>query len=168
MLPTTTNISSTTVTSIAGVFSNDIVFLLAAFVIIFLAIIYLNKTRFISFILAFYPASLLYNNFPFMNQVVKLTGEKGIALNKFVIFLAFFILINIIINKHLTSYDVSPNNLSKAGLAIAVLILIPLFSFMVVNLSPFHPFSDTIVTLFSGGTKLFLWSLVPLLLLLFV
>ncbi len=51
----------------------------------------MGKSRIISLILAFYPARLLFENFPFMSKLLVLDGPNLLLLNKVLIFLLFLV-----------------------------------------------------------------------------
>ncbi|MCX6701974.1 MAG: hypothetical protein NTX96_02140 [Candidatus Zambryskibacteria bacterium] len=159
---------SAILTKITSALSGDIVFLLVTFVVIFLCAMYFGRNRIVSLILAFYPATLLYNSFPFINKFIVLSGDRAVVINKIGIFLVFFILVNLAINKYVALYDESSSTFRKGGLAFAVLILFLLFSYTIVNFDVFHNFSSSIDVLFQGETRIFWWSLTPLIILWFV
>jgi hypothetical protein len=155
-------------TKITGALSGDLVFIFVVFVIAFVCVMYFGKSRMVSFILAFYPATLLYNNFPFLNKFLLASGEVGLVVNKIVIFLTLFLFVNLAINKYVALYDVSSSTFRNGGLAIAILVLIILFSYSVINFDLLHNFSGAIDQLFQGTGRIFGWSLVPLLILWFI
>ena len=152
-------------TKFTSVLSGDIVFIFVVFIIAFICAMYFGKNRIVSIILAFYPTTLLYNNFPFLNKFLLFNGDKGLVINKILLFLVLFLLVNIAINKYVALYDVSSSTFRNGGLALAILLLIILFSYSVVNFDLFHDFSNSIDTLFTGPDRVFWWSLAPLLIL---
>ena len=159
---------SVILTKITSALSGDLVFLLVVFVVLFICALYFGKNRMASVILAFYPATLLYNNFSFINKFIFLSGDRGIVINKIIIFLIFFTLISVAINKYVTMYNESSSTFGKGGLAFAVLVLILLFSYTTISLDVFHNFSPSIDALFSGTDTIFWWNLLPFFVLAFI
>jgi hypothetical protein len=156
------------ISKVTSALSGDVLFLVALFVIIFLCAMYFGKNRMASLVLAFYPATLLYKSFPFINKLTVLSGDTGILINKIVIFLVFFVLISIVIRKYLASYDESSGVFSKIGLTLAILIIILVFSYNIVSFDTFHNFSAQIDTLFKNNNLIFWWNLTPLVILAFI
>ena len=154
--------------SLFKLFSGDAIFLITL-VVLFLALgLYIGKGKLVSLILSFYPTTLLFNTFPFMSRAVLLHGDKLVVCNKLAIFLLFFIPINIIVDRYVfaESFGSSTSNALKvAGLALAVTILLVLFSYTTINYDVFHNFSAQIDLLFSTPARLFYWNLVPIVLL---
>lgn len=155
-------------TKITSSLSGDVLFLIVAFVVIFLAVVYFSKSRMISLILAFYPATFLYNQIPFFDKLIVLSGNTGALLNKLGIFLVLFVIISIVINKHTSSYDDSSGFMGKLGLTVCILVLFMVFSYTTVDLNLFHNFSGSIDTLFMGLGRVFGWSLLPFVILMFI
>ncbi len=154
--------------SVFAWFSSDVILLISIFIVFLVFALYMGKGRIVSFILAFYPATFLYNTFPFVDKVVVLEGEKFILLNKLAIFLVIFIILNIVINRYVftaSEYTASDGLLRSGGLAFAALVLVVLFSYTTLNLDLMHDFSTSIDTVFTGPTKIFYWNLVPIILL---
>jgi hypothetical protein len=148
--------------------SGDVLFLVALFVVVFVCVMYFGKNRMASLVLAFYPATLLYKSFPFLNKLIVLSGDTGILVNKIVIFIVFFVLISIVIRKYLASYDESSGVFSKIGLSLAIIIIILVFSYNIVSFDTFHNFSAQIDTLFKNNDLVFWWNLAPLVILAFI
>src|SRR3989344_2047587 len=152
-------------TKVTSALSGDLVFLATLFVLIFIATMYFGKNRMVSLILSFYPAAFLYNIFPFTDRLIFMEGDIGLFLNKLIIFLVFYVSANVVISKYLTSYSEYSTTTRKIGFSLSILILILIFSYFVASFDALHNFSDTIDELFSGGDKIFWWSLAPLLIL---
>ena len=149
-------------------FSGDAIFLVTLFVLFLIFALYFGRGRLISIILSFYPTTLLYNTFPFINKVIILSGDKMITLNRLVVFLVFLIPISITLERYIFSeseYNGSYNFFSLAGLSLATVVLVVLFSYTTLNFDLFHNFSPQIDSLFSGIDRIFYWNLVPLALL---
>lgn len=149
------------ITSLKAFFSGDTLFLCIAFVVFFAYAMFMGRGKIISLILAFYPATLLYNLFPFTAKLVVLHGDKLIALNKVCIFLIFLVLLSIIISRYIFSaseYTGSAHLLRTAGLSICGVILLLVFSYSTVDLQIFHDFAPKIDALFTGISKLFYWN----------
>lgn len=154
--------------NISGLVSGDIGFLLVLFVVVIGFSFYAGRGSIISAIISFYPASLLYKTFPFLDKVIFLTGDKLIVFNKIGLFLLFLIPITIIVNRFIFSvsgYGGGENMLRLAGLALAFLILVILFSYTTVNYDVFHNFSASFDSLFGVEERQFYWILAPLALL---
>lgn len=159
---------SSQISKVVGFLSSDTIFLLAVFVVLFGFIIYFGKGRAISLILAFYPAGLLFNSFPYVSKLIILHGENLILLNKLIIFLLFLIPLTIIIDGYIFSaleYNHSSSMLQSGGLALSLLILFVLFSYSTLNFDLFHNFSPTIDNVFARTEWLFWWNVAPLTLL---
>jgi len=75
---------------VTSALSGDLVFLFVVFVVLFICALYFGKNRMASVILTFYPATLLYNNFPFINKFILLDGDRGVIINKW-LFLLFYL-----------------------------------------------------------------------------
>lgn len=162
--------SSTTsfVSKISQFLTGDIIFLLAAFAVLFVLTMYLGKGRLVSVVLAFYPATLLYKSFPFMQKLLVATGEKPLLFNKLGIFLVFLILIYFAINKfisHYAEYGPGEGALRTGGFVLALVIMLIVFSYTTISLDPIHNFGSQIDSIFGTETRLFWWSLAPLALL---
>jgi hypothetical protein len=147
-----------------GYFSGDVIFLVTLFVVFFVYALYFGKNSIISVILAFYPAQFFYANFPFMNSLLVLKGDWPLLLNKVLIFLIFWVLLYILINRyvfHDSGYG-GEHYVRMACYAIAMVIVVLIFSYSVVNLDAIHNFSPAIDALFAGADHIFLWNLAPL------
>ena len=153
---------------VTSALSGDLVFLLVLFVVLFICTLYFGKNRMASIVLAFYPTTFLYNSFPFINKFIVLSGDRGVIINKILIFLVFFVLVSVAINKYVALYNESSNAFRKGLLAFAVLILILVFSYTTVSLDLFHDFSTSIDALFGSTNMIFWWSLAPLVILAFI
>ncbi|MFA5888817.1 MAG: hypothetical protein WCW47_00475 [Candidatus Paceibacterota bacterium] len=159
---------SVILTKITSALSGDLVFLVVVFAVLFICAMYFGKNQMVSIVLSFYPATLLYNSFPFINKFIVLTGEKLVILNKVGIFLIFFVIANFAIRKYISSYNESSSILKNGGLAFAVLVLLLLFSYSTVSLDIFHNFSGSIDVLFVSADRVFWWNLAPLAILIFI
>ena len=159
---------SAILTKITSALSGDLAFRVVVFVLLFICAMYFGKNQMVSIVLSFYPATLLYNSFPFINKFIVLSGDRGVILNKVGIFLIFFVMTNFAIRKYISSYNESSSALKNGGLAFAVLILLLLFSYTTVSLDTVHNFSSSIDVLFAGGDRVFWWNLAPLAILIFI
>lgn len=149
-------------------FSGDLAFLLVLFVLFFIFVMYMGRGMIVSFILAYYPATSLYTTFPFLSKFLVLHGDNMVLLNKIGIFLLFLVPLVIIIDRYIFSaseYGGSNGVLKSAGLSIASVALVVLFSYNIVNYDLFHNFSTQIDQLFTFSGALFYWNLGPILLL---
>ena len=154
--------------SFLTIFSGDLIFIISIFIILFALTMYFGRGRAVSLILAFYPATLLYTTFPFLEKLMFLGGEKLLVLNKLAVFLVFLIPISIIINRFVFSaseYTGSNNMVRSGGLALSILILIMVFSYGTLNLDIFHDFGPQIDSLFSTANLVFYWNLASIALL---
>lgn len=153
---------------IISALSGDIAFFVALFIVIFLCAMYFGKNRMASLILAFYPATMLYKSFPYLNKLIFLSGDREIVINKIVIFLVLFGFVNFIVRKYIDLFGESGGIFKKVGLSVAILIVILLFSYNVISLNVFHVFSSSIDTLFTNTNLIFWENLAPLVILMFV
>ena len=151
--------------------SSDIIVLLGIFFVFFFYALYFGRNRIISLIFAYYPSAILFQIFPYIDKLIILHGDKLIVLNKLMIFLIFFLPLNIIINRYIfteSGYSGVSHIFRAVGLSLCCLVLFMLFYYTVINLELFHSFSPTIDTLFLGTNRLFLWNLASLALLAFL
>ncbi len=172
MLSSSTSlISNLPIPDLAGSLGGDTVFLAVAFVLFMGLSYYLGRGLIISTIFAFYPATLLFKSFPFLDKLVLLSGEKLIVLNKVAIFLVFLIPITIVVSKYIFSLSdggTGSNFLKLAGMSAGLVILVVVFSYNVVSFDTFHNFGSQIDSLFAGSGREFYWFLAPLALLAFL
>lgn len=155
-------------TNVTGLISGDIGFLIAVFIVVLGFSFYAGRGSIVSLIISFYPASLLFNTFPFMDKVIFLTGDKLVVFNKVAVFLLFLIPLTIIINRFVFSasvYGGGENMLRLSGLALAFVVLIMVFSYTTVNYDIFHNYSASIDSLIGVEERQFYWILAPLALL---
>jgi hypothetical protein len=146
--------------------TNDIIVLVTLFVLFATYALYFGKGRIISFILAFYPAVFLYEEFPYMAKFMLLHGTQLIVLNKIIIFLIFLISLGIMINRFIFSesgYGGSLHLARVAGFALIGVVLTLVFTYSVVSLDVFYTFSPMVSNLFVPA-NIFWWTLGPLLL----
>ncbi len=151
-----------------SMFSGDVSFILTALFVLWAFTLYFGRGKIISFILSFYPATFLYNNFPFTTKILSESTGNTLLLKQLGIFLIFFIPLNIIINRYIFSeseYRASSNLLRSGGLAVSALILVMIFSYITVDLSSFHDFSPKIDDIFTSGDRIFYWNLASILIL---
>jgi len=151
-----------------SVLTSDIVALGVIFAVFLAYIMFFGRNMMISLILAFYPSTLLYKTFPFIDKLMIVQGERLLIINKGVIFLIFLVPLTIIISRYVLSesvYTGSSHIIRTLGFALAGLIMVLLFSYGIVNLDPLHNFSISVDALFVGADKIFYWNLAPLLLL---
>jgi hypothetical protein len=150
--------------------SMDLVVVVGLFIIFFSYAMYFGKSRIISAILAFYPAQFLYEHFPFLNKFLILKGDTLLTLNKVLIFLIFFVLLNIMIARYIFSESGygSSKIFRVSGLAAAAVIVVMVFTYSVISLDSLYNFSGATDVLFFGTDKIFYWNLAPLGLLFFL
>src|SRR5262245_14971416 len=110
--------------------STDIIVIFILFVLVAAYGFYRSKGKLISLILSFYPAILLFLNFPYTNSLLIFNKTASqIFISKCIIFLIFLVPIHLILNRIISStYDYGTSRLTQiAVLAICVLILILTF-----------------------------------------
>ncbi len=154
--------------TVSGSLTGDATFLGIIFLLILGLSYYFGRGFIVSLIVSFYPATILFKLFPFMEKVLFLSGEKLLLLNKMGLFLVFLIPITIIVNRFMFTagdYSTGENMLRLAGLSLAFLLIIVLFSYSTVNYDLFHNYSSQIDGLFSGSGREFYWVLAPIALL---
>lgn len=162
---------SSILSTIQGIFSGDtlaIVILLAFF---FAYASFLGRGRLISLILAFFPATILYNSFPFSADLIFLTGDMLITLNKVAIFVLFLAPISYVINRYIfatSDFTGSTKILRTLGLAICATAMVLIFSYGTISLDPIYNFSPQIDSLFAGLDRTFYWNIGVLALLAFL
>jgi hypothetical protein len=160
--------ASSIYSKISAFLTGDIIFLLCVFAVLFLLVMYFGKARFISLVLAFYPATFLYKSFPLMDKFLFIVGDRGVMINKILIFLLFMVPIYLVINKyvsHYGEYGGAEGIVRTGGFVASILILVLIFSYTTVSLNLIHDFGSQIDGLFTGEGKIFWWSLAPLALL---
>ncbi len=153
---------SSVISTLKGVFSGDTLVLVILFIVFFAYSMFLGRGRMLSFILAFYPASFLYINFPFVNKFLILHGDKMLALNKIVIFLLFLTPLTIIINRFIfqaSDYVGSSKIFRTVGLSLCGVILVLVFAYAIAGMDALHDFSPKIDMLFSSMDRIFYWNL---------
>ncbi len=94
-------------------------------------------------------------------------GESLLLLNKVLIFLVFWIVLDILIGRYVfqdSGYG-SMHYARLAGYAVAMVIIVMIFSYSIVSLDVVHNFSPSIDVIFTGADRLFWWLLAPLALL---
>ncbi|MBI4155810.1 MAG: hypothetical protein HY507_01085, partial [Candidatus Zambryskibacteria bacterium] len=79
------------VVRIGGILSSDLAVLIIVFLAFFFYGMYFGRNMLVSLILSYYPSVFLFQNFPFIDKLIFLSGNKLVVLNKVVIFLIFLI-----------------------------------------------------------------------------
>ncbi len=148
-----------------GFLTGDMVVLLIL-VAVFLGYgMYFGKQRLISFILAFYPAVILYKLFPFTGKLLISSEGNWPVITEGLIFLGFFIALNLVIGRYVYAsyeYEAGSKFFRMLGLSLAAITLVLLFSYTVVSLDGIHNFGGSIDALFTGESKIFWLNLLPL------
>ncbi len=148
---------------LSKILTGDAAILLGILILFFIYAIYSGRSRIISIILAYYPATLLFHTIPFIEKLVVLEGPTMVLLNKLAVFFVLYIPLNMIIYKYVFALDRGSSNFVSSGrLALATLILVLLFSYTTVNLDIIHNFSPIVDSFFQGSVRTFLWNLAPL------
>lgn len=153
--------SSTFLKQIGSFLSGDILFFVVTFILFFVFTLYAGRGRMISFILAFYPASILYKSLPFLDELIFFHTNGLPTINKMVIFLILLVPISIIINRYVFSeseYSGSSHMIRTAGLALVATVLLVIFSYTVVNFDILHNFSYSVDVLFTPESRIFYWN----------
>lgn len=153
---------------IPGSITGDMAFLGVVFILLIGLSYYFGRGFIVSLIVSFYPASILFRLFPFMEKVIFVSEGRLLVLNQIAVFLLFLIPITIIINRFIftaSDYSGGENILRLAGLSLAFLIIIVLFSYNTVNYDIFHNYSSQIDSIFDFPAREFYWMLAPLALL---
>ena len=152
-----------------GPITMDFVVLAGLLILFFAYTMYFGKSRIISAIIAFYPAVFLYKLFPSIDKFLVLKGDALMTLNEILIFLVFFVPINIIISRFIFSDSGfgSSKVLRTVGLSLVSVVLVLIFTYSVVSLDIVYNFSQPIDGLFLAG-NMFYWDLAPVILLFFL
>ncbi len=159
------------ITDFFGNFSSDVLLLVSLCIIVFAGTMYFGRGRMVTFVIAFFPAALLYKTFPYLDKLVFLEGDKSVAMNKLLIFLVILIFFNIVIGRFVFSSGdyVGSGGIFKNGLlTISVVFLLLVMTYDVVNLDALHDFSERIDQFFIPSTKIFYFNLISLLVLAFI
>lgn len=162
---------SSILTTLKGVFSGDtlaIVILLAFF---FAYASFLGRGKLISLILAFFPATILFNGFPFVNSFLVFSGDMLMTLNKIGVFLIFLIPASYVIDRYMfatSDFTGSIKILRTLGLSICAVAMVLIFSYSTVSLDAIYNFSPQIDSLFNGVSRIFYWNIGVLALLAFM
>jgi hypothetical protein len=162
---------SSFISVLKGIFSGDTLIFVILFAVFFAYASFLGRGRLISLILAFFPATTLFNNFPFINSLLVLSGDKLVTLNKVVIFLIFLVPISYVINRYMfatSDFTGSTKILRTAGLSICAVAMLLIFSYSTVSLDTFYNFSPQVDSALTGMSKLFYWNVGVLALLAFL
>ena len=151
----------------SGPLTVDLIVLFVMFVFFFVFTSYFGRQIITAFIIAFYPANLLYKSFPLIDRLIILHGDTLITVNQIIIFLIFLVPLIIIITRYISesNYTGTSHALRTAGLSIGGVIIILLFSYGIISLDKFHHFSPIIDAVFAGHDRIFWWNLAPLALL---
>jgi hypothetical protein len=152
---------------LTALLSGDVAFLGLILVIFFGYAMYFGRGRIISLILSFYPATILYKAFPFMDKLT-MESSQALVLGKLGLFILFLIPINIVIGKYIFSesfYSGGANIFRNFGLSAIIVILIILLSYSTISFNVIHDFSPAMDAIFAGTDRVFWWNLAPILLL---
>jgi hypothetical protein len=142
--------------------SSDMTFLLGVFILFFVCAAYFGRANIVSYILAFFPASFLFNTLPFLNSLIVLKGDNLILINKLVIFLVFLLPLTVIISRFIFSaseFSGTMNLLKSLGFASSAFIIFMIFCNTTINIDLFHNFGPQIDTLFETTSRIFYWTL---------
>ncbi len=153
---------SSILSQVQAFLASDPIFFVVVFVIFGAATLYFGRGWMVSFILSFFPASILYTAFPFLEKLLVLKGDNLLPLNKLVIFLLFLVPICIIVKKFIyaESIDSGSMHFLRTGIfALIGLVLVVMLSYSTVNYDAYHNFSPTIDTLFTPVTRIFYWNI---------
>lgn len=151
------NIATNTLSQIGHFLKGDMLFFVVGFIIFLVFALYAGKGRVVSLILAYYPASTLFNALPFINKLLILQ-DKMLIINKIAIFLIFLIPISIIINDYIFSQSIHTgvqNLLRTSVLSLVMLSLVIIFSYSVVNYDALYNFTPSTDALFNPISRIF-------------
>jgi hypothetical protein len=153
------------VRTITGV-SLDILVLAILFVALAAYAFYFGKNKLIAFILAFYPAILLFQAFPYTENLTFWRGSADqVVFSKLLIFLVFFILLNVVLLKVVSgefAYSRSGKFFQVGILALSGVIILLAFSHYFLPLKGMYTFSSATEKIFAIRDGVFWWFLVPL------
>lgn len=128
--------------------------------------IYFGKSKLVSIIFSFYPALLIFENFPFFKQIDSLSDSLlGIFLIKLAVFLVPVIFIYFILNKAILiewSYSKIWGFAQSVLLSLIALSLSLILVCKIIPIEGIYSFSQPVVSLFNSQSLLFWWLLVPL------
>ncbi|HZS42872.1 MAG TPA: hypothetical protein VFA52_01500 [Candidatus Paceibacterota bacterium] len=151
--------------SLTHSYGADLSILVILFILTAVYGLYWGKQRLVSLILAFYPAILLFLNFPYVNNLLLIKATAGqIFVSKCVIFLIFLIPIHLIFNRFVFGdfgFNSNRKFLQAAILSISILILIIVFFYRVVPLTNVYSVSLPLARYLSTSKDFFWWLLVP-------
>lgn len=153
--------ASSTLSQIGHFLSGDMLFFVVTFILFGIFTLYGGRGRMISLILAYYPASILFNSLPFISKLLILQ-DKMLVVNKIAIFLIFLVPLSIILNSYIFSESIhsgAQHLFRTGGFALIALILVVMFSYSLVNYDVFHNFSASVDTLFNPASRVFYWNL---------
>lgn len=155
------NIATNTLSQIGHFLKGDMLFFVVCFLIFGIFTLYAGRGRMLSLIFAYYPATILFNNLPFINKLLVLDGSM-LVVNKIALFLIFLLPLSIIIKSYIFSesmYSGLSHILRTGGFAIIGLVFVVMFSYTTVNYDVFHNFLPSIDSLFNPINKVFYWNL---------
>jgi hypothetical protein len=153
---------SALVTTLKGIFSGDTLFLVICLLLFLGYAMFMGRGRIVSLLLSFYPATILFNSFPFASRFLVLHGGVPEVLNKVGVFLLFLIPISIVINRFVVSFSEhsgAAHFIRLLGFAVAGVALVLVFSYSTVSLNAIHDFSPAIDGLFATPSLIFYWNL---------
>lgn len=148
----------------------DLIVVGITLLIFFLISLYFGKAKLISLILAYYPAVLLYNSFPYLQSILFAKGESLLILNKLVVFLIILILLSIAIGRFIFSESGYGGShvVRHIGFSVAATVLFFVFIHSIITINFIYKFSPSIEVLFGTADKIFWWLLFPLILIFFL
>ena len=153
--------ASSTISQIGHFLSGDLPFFVATFLLFAIFTLYFGRGRIVSLILAYYPATILFNSLPFINRLLILQ-DKMLIVNKIAIYFIFLIPLSIVLNNYVSSestYSGASHLVRTGGFALIALILLIMFSYSTVNYDLFHSFGDSVDHLFTPLSRVFYWNL---------
>ncbi len=147
-------------------FSSDTLFIGSLFILILAFSLYFGRGRLVSIILAFYPTTLIYKTFPYIDKLIVLKGDFAQVINELLVFSIILVLITIIIDRFIKA-DGNTSILRLSFLSLAFVLLIIVFSYTTINYDVLHNYSEQFDSLFTQN-RLIWWNLVPVALLMLV
>lgn len=150
--------------------STDILSIVVLFVVLFLIVLSRGGKFFITLILSFYPALMLYIYFPYTGQVIATGGdpltEFIIRIAVFAIFLVIsFLAIKYFVRKHINATG-GKKVVQGITLSLSALTLILSLVVVIIPLREIYSFSP-LLTNFVSEETVFFWLLAPVIIMLF-
>lgn len=151
-----------TVKGSLGFLSLDIIVLIVITIIFFILSLKMNKKPLITSIVAFYPATLIYTNFPYF-ELASTWAQIGAYA---VLFIAIYIIArrNISVRRHYTQRKEIFGSLLLS--VVATILLLVLYYLVLPPLQSLYKFTYTFETFFTETIPFGMWLILPIIVLL--